>query len=296
MKKTIITIILLSLNITIGFSQKDEIFKRLRAINNGGMTFYNIDGIDISHQTFNYEFNDKNLKKVYRKYSIKKSNKKIKDSTLRFQNFRVRKTKKKSEQIEEIHTYYFFENKNKRIAVFWFGAINNENQKLQKKLIPLIMNNKIPKECFASITAETINFAGRELKLKFDCQWLGINNLQCPYNGQMNWSIHKTKQSADYAIQQQFEITKSKSIGKLIEEEEVEIVFEEVLTKAKKIIYKLNKISSTLAGGDSLIVYYVSEKIRGNYMSCVLSFWNNDNIKPSGLTPLLEEVMKIDKK
>ncbi|WP_255405149.1 hypothetical protein [Tenacibaculum sp. MAR_2010_89] len=41
--------------------------------------------------------------------------------------------------------------------------------------------------------------------------------------------------------------------------------------------------------------YYVSTKVRDNYVSCLLSFWNNDTITKNGLAPLLEEVMKLKK-
>jgi len=36
------------------------------------MTFYNVDEINIYHQTLYHKFNEKSLKKVYKKYSIKK--------------------------------------------------------------------------------------------------------------------------------------------------------------------------------------------------------------------------------
>jgi hypothetical protein len=53
---------------------------------------------------------------------------------------------------------------------------------------------------------------------------------------------------------------------------------------------------SSISGGENLTIYYISEKIRGYFVGCVLSFWNNDNINPSGLPQLLEEVMSIPEK
>jgi hypothetical protein len=51
-----------------------------------------------------------------------------------------------------------------------------------------------------------------------------------------------------------------------------------------------------LAGGKSLTVYYVAEKVRGNYLSCIMSFWDNDEINPeTQLPPLLEKVMKLER-
>ena len=58
----------------------------------------------------------------------------------------------------------------------------------------------------------------------------------------------------------------------------------------------VTSLLASMSGGKNLTIYYVSEKVRDNYVSCVLSFWNNDNINPSGLPPLLEEIMSISKK
>ena len=57
----------------------------------------------------------------------------------------------------------------------------------------------------------------------------------------------------------------------------------------------INSLLAGMSGGKTLTAYYVAEKVRDNYVSCVLSFWNNDEIKESGLPLLLEQVMKLQK-
>jgi len=72
------------------FGQDDgSIYSRLQGIHNSGVTFYNIDAYTISSQTFNYPFTEKGLKKVYRKYSIKKKVTKTKDLELPYSNYVV---------------------------------------------------------------------------------------------------------------------------------------------------------------------------------------------------------------
>jgi hypothetical protein len=295
MKKNITLILLLLLTLT-GYSQNDSIFNRLKAIRSNGLTFYNIDGINISYQNFRESFNEKNLKKIYRKYSIKKDDIKTKDEAITFQNFKIIKVDEISDNLKQINVYYFLENIDKETSVFWFGYIDSDNKNLEHQIIPLAINNQIPDACFASSKTDKIDFIGRKLELGGDCYWANINSIQCPYNGQMNWSIHKTQESADKSNQHQLNLTKAKKNGKVINEEEIEVLFEEVLTKAKKVTYDFNGVTSLVAGGENLTIYYVSEKIRNNYINCVLSFWNTDNITPNGLTPLLEEVMKIPEK
>lgn len=63
-------------------------------------------------------------------------------------------------------------------------------------------------------------------------------------------------------------------------------------------IYDIKGINSLLvgmSGEKTLTIYYVVSPVRGNFVSCVLNFWNNDQIGESGLPLLLEKVMKLKK-
>jgi archaellum component FlaF (FlaF/FlaG flagellin family) len=114
----------------------------------------------------------------------------------------------------------------------------------------------------------------------------------------MNWSVHKSYESAKNSVDNQFSVTKSRKGGKVISEEEVDVIFEGTETKAKKVIYDFTGVKSLLAGmsgGKTLTIYYVACEVRGNYVSCCMSFWDNDTITENGLAPLLEEVMQLKK-
>ena len=57
---------------TFSFGQENDDFsKRLKAINNQTIIFYNVDGVDFSSQTFSNEFSEEGLKKLYRQYYMK---------------------------------------------------------------------------------------------------------------------------------------------------------------------------------------------------------------------------------
>jgi len=283
----------------ISFGQNEELFNRLQAIHNSGTTFYNVDGVDFTSQNISSEFNEKNLKKAYRKNKIKKKDEKVTDKELIYDNYKVVNREKFENDLVSVSVNYFVKNNENRISIFWFGYYEKSNPEFERKMINLILSDSIPKDCFSSIKTDKVNFAGREIELGGNCNWININNIQCPYYGQMNWSVHKTKESADLSIQNQLKATKVKNGGKVVSEEEIDIMFEKVPTKARKVNYDFTGVTSLLAsmsGGKNLTIYYVSEKVRDNYVSCILSFWNNDNINPSGLPPLLEEVMEIVKK
>lgn len=292
-------LLIVSLTTTLSFCQeKDDFSKRLKAINNQTIIFYNIDGVDFSSQTFSNEFSEKGLKKLYKKYSINESDIKVKDDSLKNNNFYITKSENVAENINQISSYYFVENQNKTVSVFWFGYYNKLNKEFERKYVNHILNDEIPKEVFEPMTIESIYFAGRKIELGNSCNWTNINTVQCPYYGEMNWSVHKTIETAKNSIDNQFNITKSRKGGKVISEEEIDVIFEETETKAKKVIYDFTGAKSLLAGmsgGKTLTIYYVACKVRENYVSCCMSFWNNDTITENGLAPLLEKVMKLKK-
>ena len=296
MKKLIIIIFLFVASVS--FAQNENLFERLQAINNSGITFYDVDGYIIASKTLEYKFTKKGLKKVYRKYSIKKKDDKTKDTLLKYNNYYVSNTDKLTDSLTQYNSYYFVENEKNRVTIIQFGSINKSDREFERKFTNLILNKEIPKKCFNPMVIDSINFAGRKIKLGSSCQWTNVNTVQCPYYGEMNWSVHKDLKDAENTVEQQFEITKSRKSGKIISEKIVEIEFEGTETKAKKIIYDFTGVTSLLAGmsgGKTLTIYYVATEVRNNYVSCVLSFWNNDTITENGIAPLLEKVMKIKK-
>lgn len=294
-----IILLLTTIFSTLIFSQENDDFaKRLKAINNQTIIFYNVDGVDFSSQTFSNEFSEKGLKKLYRKYSIKESDAKIKDETLKNNNFFITKSENITGNISQTSSYYFVENENKTVSVFWFGYYGKLNQEFERKYVNRILNNEIPKEVYEPMNIQSIDFAGRKIELGNSCNWTNINTVQCPYYGEMNWSVHKTNESAENSINNQFNVTKSNKGGKVISEEEVDVIFEGTETKAKKVIYDFTGVKSLLvgmSGGKTLTIYYVACKVRENYVSCCMSFWNNDTLTESGLAPLLDKVMKLKK-
>ncbi|SNR17103.1 hypothetical protein [Tenacibaculum jejuense] len=281
--------------LTYSFAQKKIVFDRLQAIENNDLTFYDIEGIRITKQNFNYSFDKRGLRKAYRKYRIKRKEVKTKDSLLPYKHVLVTTKTKINEEYNQYSAIYFIENPKKGISVIYFNSYKKDRI-LEREFINLALHNKIPKRCFAEPKITMIDFVGRFIKLGSSCNWMDINNVQCPGYGQMNWSVHENLKSAQQALHYQLTITKLKSDIRLKSEEQVSIEFEGVTTKATKIEYVTKGGTSfliSLSGAKTLNVYYVACKVRNHYVSCVLSFWNNDAIRKSGLPPLLEEVMKI---
>ena len=297
MKRLKYLVLLFLSTLAIGQVQ-DDFVKRLKAVSNQTIVFYNIDGVDFSSQTFSNQFTEKGLKKLYKKYSIQEDDIKVRDESLTNNNLFVTKSEKILENLYSTNSYYFVENQNKTVSIFWFGYYNKLDKEFERKYVNLILNDAIPKDVFEPMTIDSIDFAGRKIKLGNSCYWTNVNTVQCPRNGEMNWSVHKTFESAKMAVENQFSVTKNRKGGKFLSETEVDVEFEGTETRAKKVIYDFTGINSVLvgmSGGKTLTIYYVASQVRENYVSCCMSFWNNDNKTESGLSPLLEEVMKLKK-
>lgn len=282
---------------SICFSQENNIFERLSALNNNGKIWYNIDGYSVTSEVFKNMFDEKGLKKVFKKHNISDSDTKNKDSQISFNNLFVTKSQKFSDNNFQNNNYYFVENADKTTTVIWFIKNGKTDKETEEKLVNAIIENKIPESNFVPMKINSINFADRKIELGNNCYWTFLNTVQCPYLGEMNWSIHRTLEDAKEAVENQLNVTKSRKGGKIVSEEIVNIDFEGVPTKSKKVIYDFIGVTSALAGmsgGKSLTIYYIAENVRSKNVSCVMSFWNNDQINPeTKLPPLLEKIIKL---
>ena len=275
------------------FAQENDFLNRLSVMENNGKTWYNIDGYSITKEDFNKDFNERNLKRIYRKHGIKKSDTKNTINDFDFKNFHVIKTSEFANSLKQIDSYYFIENDENKISVIWFTRVNNNDFDLEKKMVEAIAHNQIPENNFVPMKTDSVDFWGRKIALGNNCNWAFLNTLQCPYFGEVNWSIYKDLEQAKTDNNNQLLMTKSQKTGKIISEEEVDILFENVPTKAKRAVFKLNGIASAFAGGKSLTIYYIAEKVRDKNIRAVFSFWDTDEINPkTKLPPLLEKFIE----
>ena len=272
------------------YAQELPLLDRLSAIKNGNRDFYAIDGYIITNEDLKLPFDEKGFKKAYRKLKINAQDAQS-NPRIHTDNYLVNRDKE-----EYVESLYFVKSPANTISLVWFSKLRDREVEVEESLVNLIVENKIPQELFAPTDARSIDFAGRKIPMLDDCYFTGINIVQCPYNGEMNWGVYRTLEDAQQAVADQFAANKQRKIVKPIEEQEVEVLFEEVPTKAKRVVFDIKGVASALAGmsgGKTLTVYYVAQVVRNRPIACVMSFWNNDNIKNTGLPLLLSRVMQL---
>lgn len=297
MKKVILIVVSLMLIAFAAFVQNEnQLFSRLQGIYSSGTDFFNVDGIEITSQTKAEGFSKKNILKHFSKLKIKEKDLVQGDSSLGFRNFYVVKKYEEPKGVPNSVSYYFVENKNNQILAVTFASLMTTNQALERQLVPLLRDGAIPPRIFNSFGTDSINFAGRQVKIGRNCAWRGVNNMQCPSYGQMSWSVHATLASAQQDIDSQVSRIFNQKKGKTVLDTTVAVVFEGAEVSARKIVYDFTGITSlllTMEGGKRLNIYFVAAPVRNNYVSCVMSFWDTDQINKSGLPPLLERVMSL---
>jgi len=276
--------------------ENDNLFSRLQGISNRGIDWFNVDGIEITSQKLDVEFSAKNCAKKFPQLKIKEKELITSDDLLSFKNYYVYKSQEESQNFFNNMAYYFVESPDKKLIAFTFASINKSNKEFERNFINLVCNNGIPKSIYNSTEIDSINFAGRKIPLGNSCRWMGVNNVQCPYYGQMNWSVHKDLEDASLTVNNQFVSISSRKGGKIVSDTTVDVIFEGVETTARRVVYSFTGAKSLLLsmeGSKTLTIYFVSAPVRNNFVSCVMSFWGSDQINPSGLSPLLEQVMKL---
>lgn len=296
--KKLFTYFYLLLISSLAYSQNNQdldFISRLQGIKQGEMDFFELEGYQIYVKPINRPFNEKGIKKAKRELKIKKSLIGYKSNDFQSNNLIINQSDNQNNRLSNYQTWYLFETSNNKISCIWFGSVNKKDTILEHEFIKAYINNKIPEYIYTSHKVDSINFAGRKIALGESCHWMGVHNVQCPYYGQMNWSLHRSFQDAENITNSQYISTEQRKMGEVLESEEIDVIFEGTETKAKRVIYKIKLPSLIIGGSNILIIYYVTAKVRENYISCVLSHYTNA-VNNTGLPPLLEKVMKLKDK
>jgi len=270
-----------------------EIFLHTHGIKQEPATFYEIEDYSIFVQIHKYKFDEKGINKVKCMYAINKELIAITDSTIMPCNIYVT-SEVRTKNVTQSNVYYILPKGSNEIKVIGLQTTNLRNEELEKFMVKAILINSIPKESYTTMAIESINFAGREIKLGNACHWMKPHNIQCSNLGQMNWAEFGDIDRAKKMIECQMDITENKNAGTALKKDTIDVVFEGNDTKALKMTYKVNVPELLWAGSNILVIYYIATNVRGRYIGCVLSHYADD-ISSDGLPPLLSEVMILKK-
>lgn len=296
MKKFFYLLFLISFSLA---GQNKPNFEDLQAIKQRNITFYNLGGYTITTQSYSSPFNDKKLKPILREYKIRlKKSKPINDTLVKARHYKFLQQATEG-NYQNNYAVYAIEDKG-RTAIVSFSKFGDLDAKLMASFINKFVADDFSKDIYVAPEIDSIRFVNRFIKLGPGCRWMGVRNVQCPYNGQMDWSIHSSLEEVKKFNAMRSDLTIGQKKLKLVSTETVDVSFEGKKTQATKLVLDVKGFNSLLlnlqSGAKNLIVYYIAEELSGKYVSCILSHWDNDRIQPNGLPALLGEVMTLDPK
>lgn len=271
-----------------------RIFANAHGLVSGTSMYFEVEGYEVF--TYDFEkryFDEKGIKKAKRRFDVKKSNTGGTDSTLVFEH-RYFVTEDEVSGLIQKNVYYFLPMGDNRIKAIGFSTLMERNKEVERLFVKSILDESIPESVFTSVEVDSIPFAGRYIQLGPVCRWMGPHNMQCPDLGQISWSSFRTMTQARRSAEISRRVTAGRGMGKILEKDSVDVIFEGIETKALRTVYKIKLPRLVMGGSNVLVIYYVAEEVRGTNVACIMSHYI-DQAKEGELPPLIGEVMELVK-
>jgi len=164
---------------------------------------------------------------------------------------------------------------------------------LEKEIVYSIIKNGFKDSAFLAPGPNMINFAGRIIKMKNNFKWMSPDNIYCPSLGQMNWSVHSTIDKSMRARDLQIIRNNDLKFVEILKKDTVAVVFEGSTMQALRITYRSKEPRIFWGkGSKTLLVYYIVAPVRGRFVTCVLSHYD-DQLLNGNVPPPLNSVMSL---
>ena len=267
-----------------------DVFSNTHGLKQKDVTFYEVEGYEITVQVDKVKWDEKGITKLKRKYKIDKESKGGRDSLFSL-NRCFKKIEKRTEKVKQSGIYYFFPQGEDEVLTISLQTLLSRDTLLEYFFVRYILNYSIPDFLYSPAVIDSVKFANRYIKLGPVCQWMGVHNVQCSTYGQMNWAEFRSLEKAQEMIASQLDLNINNNLAKVLNQDTVSVVFEGIETTAIKLIYQF-KIPEIIAGCNTFAVYFICCEVRGKFVGGVLSQCVYD-IETKKLAPLLREVMSL---
>ncbi len=280
-----------------GQYQESEIMDRLSGLKRNDMLFFQLDGIDIAVKSAYCNITPKELAKTFRIFKVSKKDLET-NKVETAEGYWAVKKEIPNQNSRGIESIVFAPADGNLVHAFSFVyQKDSEGERVATEFVKFFLNQPPLENILASNKLDTVDFVGRDIYLGSACRWMSVNNIQCPYLGQISWTVHHSleaaRQQEDFTVKNLIETNHK---GRVVSDEKIPVRFEGEDASARKLVFDLKGVTSLLAGmsgGETLTIYYVTTSIRGKHISCTMSHWNNDRLEENNLPPLINEVMSF---
>lgn len=253
--------------------QDENRFRNFHGIKQAGnIHFFEAEGYEIFIQPHEFAADERGMSIVKRIYKLREATINT-DSVLQLKTLTSMPT---YDGVSFWSTYYFIPQAGSNSTIIGFTRPKTRDIDLERQFVRSYLEDKIPSFVYTSIQVDSINFAGRMIKVSPVCRWMKPHNLQCPDFGQMNWAIFDRPKDAEDYLATHFEMNKKKNLVDIKEENWIRVKMEGQETKALRAKIKVQLPKFVMGGSNVLIVYYVAAPVRGKHVACILSHYTDD--------------------
>lgn len=275
------------------YAQQD-VLSRMQGLELKGDLVFEMDGYSMLVQKEKASLDAKGIKKIKKKYGLNGAPKEYSDKNLKWENYVIETTEpiEGLEGVEGFKKCYLLPESDDNMRVVLLHSVAGRDTLIENAFMEALFSRKLKQYSTDDWTAMSIDFAGRTIDLGDMCRWVSPRNVHCATFGQMAWSELDSQEEAEINNAVQLINNNNSKKYKPIKEEEVEILFEGNATTAKRVTYKLNASKILVGGRNMLVSYFVTQKVRGKYVSAILTHYMESKDDYT-LPPLLERVMSV---
>jgi hypothetical protein len=252
-----------------------------------GNVYFEISGYDIFTTVSKGKSTElQTINRIKKQYKIRNIQAEYSDAKRTTPNYIIEAEQSgdKNPSVKSSRIFYLLQKSEKEIAIVSFYTINQRDIILEKEFINAFEEKSLEEYISDDWTGEAISFLGRNITLGTACQWRSPHNLFYG-GGQISWSEFASAESAGLDLDARI-AANNQGDYTILSEDYIEVIFEAVPTIACRIVYKLKSYYAPL------IVYYVTQEVRGKHISCVMSNYGI-NRNDYGLSPLIQQFMSI---
>lgn len=267
------------------------------------IVFYFIEKYKIIRQVSPFSVKDSLAYKAYLKNYGFEEKDYHKNSKLNFYHFWVAKLDTIAPNLFQNSIIYFVGDREEAMESILFSSLDKTPKTdIDESALAYVLERKRIERCV--LGEKSFPFVGKTIEMQENWKWQTVNDLSERTSfSRMNWSVHKKRSAANESRENQIKLSyvvmnnHPNGMVKVLLDTKVPIFFENVKTKARKIIF-LETTKVPVSEEDSpeerkLIVYYIVEKIRDRYVACTLSFYESDLYGENDLPPLLAKFLKL---
>lgn len=292
-KKLVFILIFIAFCSFSSFAQKERLADMQGLALNGDMIF-ELEGYTMTIVNEKGSLDKGSVRKLKKKYGLEKAKHEYKDPNISWDHWIIEDSTstKGLPNVVGFEKCYLFPQSDDRILMVLLQSSNGRDIAIEKAFMNAFFERKLASYASEDWVARKINFAGREIELGDMCTWVAPQNVHCAAFGQLSWSVFK---SIDKALTNTLVLEAANNNSgkyKVEKEENINVLFEGIPTVAKRVTYKIKGSKILLGGRNMLAVYYITQKVRDRYVSCMLT--NYIEVKDNYDIPvLLREVMTL---